>query len=180
MAAQLIPVGAPKLDAELQAVLTAVRALVAARDGLCRELAQLKTDSARQVEHMIAERDGLEQAILKAPHGLACASWADQACDCWKSDVRLGDTGVKPTVSNLIGATSQAGYAQPCRCDRDDNGTWHGRCTCAQPSDDKAKRAVVAERDRLRRRVEALEANMNPEDVAAVDAALSGDGVRRG
>ncbi len=126
MVAPLIPGAGTKLDAQIQAVLSDVRALVAERDKFLRKL----ESAVKLVELMIAERERLEAAILKAPHVGYCGSYADRACDCWKSDVRLGGTGEKPTVSNLIGATADAGYAQPCRCDRDDNGTWNGICTC--------------------------------------------------
>ncbi len=110
------PADVTGLEVEIQAVLADVRALV-------------------------ADRDRLVEAILNAPHVGYCGSYADRDCDCWKSDVRLRGTSTAPTVSSLIGTTSQAGYAQPATCST-------GHCSCL------AKDARIAELQRALEQIE--------------------------
>lgn len=70
-----------KLEADMKRVLTATRVLVEERD----KFRGMLDRAIRQIDYMIAEREGLEAVIANAPHASECAYLADRDCDCWKS-----------------------------------------------------------------------------------------------
>lgn len=106
MVGRLIPVDGPKLEAEIQAVLADVRALVAENVRL---------------------RDAIRKAAPTVCSMLCPSQWRTGARpphhpDCEAITAALaGKATVKESVT-----------VEVCRCDRDDNGTWRGTCKCAK------------------------------------------------